>query len=173
MNKEHLFDLAFSFRKTKLWKQLKEEELFAVRLSADDQDESICYCFVMGANGLPLGGVSVPPAKPGDDPRAVPLHIPVEYDTTYTGSVPAAPVEQPAAVPPENQPQEKPAIEPPAETQPAPAASAKPAAPAKPAEEIQNMEEDIARAAALALEKAGPQGYAYPPVELLREVSAR
>ena len=141
--------------------QAAEEE--AARRAAEEEP------FVMGANGLPLGGVSVPPAKPGDDPRAVPLHIPVEYDTTYTGSVPAAPVEQPAAVPPENQPQEKPAIEPPAETQPAPAASAKPAAPAKPAEEIQNMEEDIARAAALALEKAGPQGYAYPPVELLEQ----
>lgn len=50
MDKEHVFDLAFSFRETKLWKKLKEEELFAVRLSADDQDESICYCFVMGAN---------------------------------------------------------------------------------------------------------------------------
>ena len=51
MNKEHLLDLAFSFRETKLWKKLKEEELFAVRLSADDQDGSIGYCFVMGANG--------------------------------------------------------------------------------------------------------------------------
>lgn len=51
MNKEHLLDLAFSFRETKLWKKLKEEELFAVRLSADDHDGSIGYCFVMGANG--------------------------------------------------------------------------------------------------------------------------
>ena len=25
MNKEHLLDLAFSFRETKLWKKLKEE----------------------------------------------------------------------------------------------------------------------------------------------------
>lgn len=51
MNKEHLFDLAFSFREAKLWKQLREEELFAVKLSTDDKNETIVYCFVMGTNG--------------------------------------------------------------------------------------------------------------------------
>ena len=51
MNKEHLFDLAFSFRETKLWKQLVEEELFAVKLSANGKNDQIGYCFVMGTNG--------------------------------------------------------------------------------------------------------------------------
>lgn len=51
MDKEILYDLAYAFRDTKLWKQLNEEELFAVKLSEDKNNESIGYCFVMGTNG--------------------------------------------------------------------------------------------------------------------------
>ncbi len=52
MNKQRLFDLAYSFRGAKLWKQLAEEELFAVKLSADGGEESIGYCMVMGTTGM-------------------------------------------------------------------------------------------------------------------------
>ena len=51
MNKTRLYELAYSYRGAKLWKQLAEEELFAVRLPPDGDDESIGYCFVMGATG--------------------------------------------------------------------------------------------------------------------------
>ena len=66
MNKEHLFDLAFSFREKKLWKQLVEEELFAVKLSANGKNDQIGYCFVMGTNGQHKA-VAIYPGVAGDD----------------------------------------------------------------------------------------------------------
>ena len=51
MNKDSLYELAFAFRDTKLWKKLAEEELFAVKYAANGTGDNIAYCFVMGANG--------------------------------------------------------------------------------------------------------------------------
>ena len=47
MNKTRLYELAYSFRGAKLWKQLSEEELFAIRVPA----YGVCYCHVMGGDG--------------------------------------------------------------------------------------------------------------------------
>ena len=47
MATEKMYDLAFQFKRTKLWKQILESELFAVRLS----DGEIGYCCVMGIGG--------------------------------------------------------------------------------------------------------------------------
>lgn len=46
MKKGQIFDLAYEFRNSKLWKQIYEEELFAVKLPHD-----IAYCNIMGRNG--------------------------------------------------------------------------------------------------------------------------
>ena len=56
MNKSHYYDLAYAFRKSKIWKQIYEEELFAVKLpasseAADNTDERIGYCSLMGRGG--------------------------------------------------------------------------------------------------------------------------
>lgn len=50
MDKERLYDLAFAFRDNKVWKQIFEEELFAVRLSSGN-NSAVGYCSVMGRNG--------------------------------------------------------------------------------------------------------------------------
>ena len=47
MATDKMYDLAFSYKKTKLWKQIFDSELFAVRLS----DGEIGYCCVMGMAG--------------------------------------------------------------------------------------------------------------------------
>lgn len=47
MDKNQLYDLAFAYKKTKLWKKLWDNQLFAVRLSNGE----IGYCSVMGRNG--------------------------------------------------------------------------------------------------------------------------
>lgn len=47
MATEKMYDLAFQYKETKLWKQLYDDELFAVKLS----DGEIGYCCVMGMMG--------------------------------------------------------------------------------------------------------------------------
>ncbi|MBR3570959.1 MAG: hypothetical protein IKN96_09230 [Oscillibacter sp.] len=47
MATERMYELAFQYRQTKLWKQMSDSELFAVRLS----DGEIGYCCVMGMAG--------------------------------------------------------------------------------------------------------------------------
>ena len=51
MNKKHLYDLAYEFRNAKIWKQVFEEELFAVKLPKKAGGEHIAYCCIMGRNG--------------------------------------------------------------------------------------------------------------------------
>lgn len=55
-----LFDLAFSYKKTKLWKKLWDSELFAVEHS----DGSVGYCCVMGRAGEHLA-LAVYPGQEG------------------------------------------------------------------------------------------------------------
>ena len=52
MKKEYL-DLAYAFRKSKIWKKIYEEELFAVRLpkARGKKKDEIGYCVIMGRNG--------------------------------------------------------------------------------------------------------------------------
>lgn len=50
MNRDRYYELAYAFRDTKIWKQLYEEELFAVKLPSEDGGR-IGYCSVMGRNG--------------------------------------------------------------------------------------------------------------------------
>ena len=47
MDKQYLYDLAFKFKKDKIWKKLYDSELYAVRLD----DGQIGYCCVMGYLG--------------------------------------------------------------------------------------------------------------------------
>lgn len=47
MNRYPTYDLAFIFKKSKLWQLLREQQIFAVNLP----DGRIGYCVVMGANG--------------------------------------------------------------------------------------------------------------------------
>ena len=47
MDKTHLYDLGYAFRKAKPWKEIFEEELFAVKLGK----KAIGYCSLMGRNG--------------------------------------------------------------------------------------------------------------------------
>lgn len=52
MNKKDWYDLAYAFRKAALWKKIDEEELFAVRLTANrESPDRIGYCVIMGRNG--------------------------------------------------------------------------------------------------------------------------
>lgn len=46
-NTEKMYELAFQYKSTKLWKQLYDDELFAVRL----EDGEIGYCSIMGELG--------------------------------------------------------------------------------------------------------------------------
>ena len=51
MNKEY-FDLAYAFRKSKIWKKIDEEEVFAVRLpGGKNSPAKIGYCVIMGRSG--------------------------------------------------------------------------------------------------------------------------
>lgn len=51
MNKDHLYDLAYAFRKSKVWEQIAEEEIFAVKLPHSSKRKSeIGYCYIMGKN---------------------------------------------------------------------------------------------------------------------------
>ena len=59
---DRLYDLAFRFRKTKLWKKLYDSQLFAVKHA----DGSVGYCCVMGMNGEHLA-LAVYPGKGGMD----------------------------------------------------------------------------------------------------------
>ena len=47
MNIEHMYDLAFKFKSTEIWKYVYEDELFAVKLS----DDRIAFCSIMGSTG--------------------------------------------------------------------------------------------------------------------------
>ncbi|MCR5141420.1 MAG: plasmid pRiA4b ORF-3 family protein [Ruminococcus sp.] len=47
---DSLYAAAFRFRDTKLWKKLKKEDIFAVKLS-DDDDEDLLYCSVTDDHG--------------------------------------------------------------------------------------------------------------------------
>ena len=47
MMKKRLYDLAYQFRKSKIWKKMREDELFAVELDGGD----VGYCIVMGSGG--------------------------------------------------------------------------------------------------------------------------
>ena len=47
MDRQYLYDLAFQFKKDKIWKKLYDSELYAVRLD----DGQIGYCCVLGRNG--------------------------------------------------------------------------------------------------------------------------
>ena len=47
MSTEKMFDLAFAYKKSKLWKRLYDSELFAVRLP----NGKTGYCSVMGMLG--------------------------------------------------------------------------------------------------------------------------
>ena len=51
MNKIHLYNLAYEFRNSKVWKQIFEEELFAVKLPGKTAGENIAYCSLMGKRG--------------------------------------------------------------------------------------------------------------------------
>ena len=51
MNKTHLYDLAYEFRNSKVWKQIFEAELFAVKLPRKSAGENIAYCSLMGRGG--------------------------------------------------------------------------------------------------------------------------
>ena len=71
MASDRLYDLALTFRKTKLWKQLYDTELFAFSLS----DRTIAYCCVMGNKGEHLAlGVYV--GQKGIDSYRKILHAP-------------------------------------------------------------------------------------------------
>ena len=59
---DRLYDLAFQYRKTKLWKKLWDSHLFAARFS----DGGIGYCCVMGMNG-DLNAIAVYPGQQGLD----------------------------------------------------------------------------------------------------------
>ena len=47
MNLDHMYDLAFKFKSTEIWKSVYEDELFAVKLS----DDRIAFCSIMGNTG--------------------------------------------------------------------------------------------------------------------------
>lgn len=62
MTPDRLFELAFQYKKTKLWKKLWDSQIFAVRFS----DGGIGYCSVMGMNGE-LNAIAVYPGQEGLD----------------------------------------------------------------------------------------------------------
>lgn len=47
MDKHSIYDLAYTFKKSKLWQLIREQQVFAVRLP----DGQIGYCLIMGQNG--------------------------------------------------------------------------------------------------------------------------
>ena len=47
MASDRMYELAFQYKKTKLWKKLYDSEIFALKLS----DGEIGYCCVMGMAG--------------------------------------------------------------------------------------------------------------------------
>lgn len=56
MNKSRYFDLAYQFRKSKIWKTVYEQELFAVKLPGyssrkGNTEDNIAYCLLMGRGG--------------------------------------------------------------------------------------------------------------------------
>ncbi len=54
MDKTHLYYLAYAFRNSKVWEQIYEEEIFAIKLPSKSKKTAgsgIAYCVVMGRNG--------------------------------------------------------------------------------------------------------------------------
>ena len=47
MDRFSTYDLAYTFKKSKLWQLIREQQVFAVRLP----DGQIGYCLIMGQNG--------------------------------------------------------------------------------------------------------------------------
>ena len=47
MDNQSIYDLAYTFKKSKLWQLIREQQIFAVRLP----DGQIGYCLIMGQNG--------------------------------------------------------------------------------------------------------------------------
>lgn len=50
MNQTHLYELAYAFRKSKIWKQVFEDEVFAVKLPKKAAGGKTAYCSIMGSN---------------------------------------------------------------------------------------------------------------------------
>ena len=59
--KTALYDLAYTFRKSKIWKQSDEDEMFAVKLPGNE----IGYCFISGMAGQADPGFLVCPGTKG------------------------------------------------------------------------------------------------------------
>ena len=59
--KTALYDLAYAFRKSKLWKQIDEDEMFAVKLPGNE----IGYCLIVGMAGQADPGFIVCPGTKG------------------------------------------------------------------------------------------------------------
>ncbi|MBQ8160247.1 MAG: hypothetical protein IJ083_05795 [Clostridia bacterium] len=53
-DKQHIYDLAYKFRKSKIWMRMWENDLFAINLPDDgsgDREQNTGFCSVMGRNG--------------------------------------------------------------------------------------------------------------------------
>ena len=78
MATDRLFELAFLYRKTKLWKQLYDTELFAFC----DTDDRLCFCCVMGQNGQHIA-LAVYPGQEGIDSFRQILDAPEEMTPAF------------------------------------------------------------------------------------------